>query len=47
MLLSDNFHRNNNKMYEEVIIPHTEMAPANVGEKRVPIDSLDEVCNIK
>ena len=44
MLLSDNFRRNNNKMYEEVMIPHTETAPANIGNMRVLVDQLDEVC---
>lgn len=43
LALPGNFTRETNKIYEEVDIPATEQAPANVGQDRVPIDSLDEV----
>ncbi|VDI49942.1 activating signal cointegrator complex subunit 3 [Mytilus galloprovincialis] len=46
MSLSEDFRRNSNKMYEEVIIPHTETAPANIGNNRVPVDQLDEIGQI-
>jgi len=43
MHLPETIVRENNKLYEEVCIPHTEGAPTNVGDQRVRIADLDEV----
>ena len=43
-MLPLNFEREQDGMYEEVNIPHTSQAPAEIGKRLVPIASLDEVC---
>jgi activating signal cointegrator complex subunit 3 len=46
MMLSTDVKRTNNKIYEEINIPISEPAPVSVGNKLVPISSLDEVKRI-
>ncbi|KAL4233009.1 activating signal cointegrator 1 complex subunit [Mactra antiquata] len=46
MYLPDSVSRNSNKIYEEVDIPPSEGAPTNIGNKRVAIDTLDEIAQI-
>lgn len=46
ILLPEGVIRHDNKSYEEVIIPVSEPAPINVGNERVAISALDEVCFI-
>nr|XP_028578883.1 activating signal cointegrator 1 complex subunit 3 isoform X1 [Podarcis muralis] len=43
MLLPEGIERENNKMYEEVKIPHTEPMPIGLEEKPVYINDLDEI----
>lgn len=43
VLLPEGVVRNDNKSYEEVIIPVSEPAPLSVGNERVAISSLDEI----
>ncbi|KAL8186315.1 UNVERIFIED_CONTAM: activating signal cointegrator 1 complex subunit [Gekko kuhli] len=43
MLLPEAIERENNKMYEEVKIPHSEPMPIGLEEKPVYIQDLDEV----
>ena len=43
MVIPIGFERESNKTYEEVNIPATDSAPAEVGRRLVPISSLDEV----
>ena len=43
MSLPEGFDRDNNKMYEEVNLPPSTDAPANVGEHLISISDLDEV----
>lgn len=43
MMLSADVKRTNNKIYEEINIPISEPTPVSVGNKLVPISSLDEV----
>lgn len=43
MFLPEGIERENNKMYEEVQIPHTEPMPIGIEEKIVYIKDLDEV----
>lgn len=43
MFLPESVQRENNKMYEEVKIPHSEPMPIGIEEKIVYIKDLDEV----
>lgn len=43
MFLPESVQRENNKMYEEVKIPHSEPMPTGIEEKIVYIKDLDEV----
>ena len=43
MVLPVGFERDNNKVFEEVHIPAASSAPAEVGQKLIPISQLDEV----
>lgn len=43
MLLPEAIERENNKMFEEVKIPHSEPMPIGIEEKPVYIKDLDEV----
>nr|XP_026497272.1 activating signal cointegrator 1 complex subunit 3 isoform X1 [Vanessa tameamea]XP_026497273.1 activating signal cointegrator 1 complex subunit 3 isoform X1 [Vanessa tameamea]XP_026497274.1 activating signal cointegrator 1 complex subunit 3 isoform X2 [Vanessa tameamea] len=43
LLLPENAVRTDNKEYEEIVIPKSEPAPLEVGNKRVPISDLDEI----
>lgn len=43
MLLPEVVQRENNKMYEEVKIPHSDPMPIGIEEKAVYIKDLDEV----
>lgn len=43
MILPEGIQRENNKMYEEVKIPHSEPMPVGFEEKPVYIQDLDEV----
>lgn len=47
MLLPDNIARTNNQVYEEVNIPATEPAPANLFGDLIKISELDEVREIQ
>lgn len=43
LVLPDNVQRKDTKEYEEVILPKSEPAPLEVGNKRVQISEMDEV----
>lgn len=43
MFLPESVQRENNKMYEEVKIPHSEPMPIGIEEKIVYIKDFDEV----
>lgn len=43
MILPEGIQRENNKMYEEVKIPHSDPMPIGFEEKPVYIEDLDEV----
>ena len=43
LVLPDTITRKDEKLYEEINIPPTGTAPANIGTNRVLISSLDEV----
>ncbi|GFO03568.1 activating signal cointegrator 1 complex subunit 3-like [Plakobranchus ocellatus] len=43
LVLPDNFTRKDEKLYEEINIPHGSSAPANIGKDRVLISSLDKI----
>lgn len=43
VFLPESVQRENNKMYEEVKIPHSEPMPIGIEEKIVYIKDLDEV----
>ncbi|GFS12384.1 activating signal cointegrator 1 complex subunit 3-like, partial [Elysia marginata] len=43
LVLPDTINRKDEKLYEEINIPPTGTAPANVGKDRVLISSLDEI----
>ena len=43
MFLPEAVQRENNKMYEEVKIPHSEPMPIGIEEKIVYVKDLDEV----
>lgn len=46
MSLPDSVTKNNNKIYEEVILPPSDAAPTHVGEHRVKVEELDEIAQI-
>ncbi|CAH2210982.1 jg4999, partial [Pararge aegeria aegeria] len=43
LILPENAVRKDNKEYEEVLIPKNEQVALEVGNKRIPISSMDEV----
>uniref|UniRef100_A0A4W3HS74 Activating signal cointegrator 1 complex subunit 3 n=1 Tax=Callorhinchus milii TaxID=7868 RepID=A0A4W3HS74_CALMI len=43
LLLPEGIQRENNKVYEQVVIPETEPMPIGITEKRIDIKNLDEI----